>query len=80
MVTKLKKSVALILAMIMSLTLAACGNDSGSTSSASTEPEARSEIQTGATVRSSDALSIRGGNVDGAENEVREWVRGLGRD
>ena len=231
MVTKLKKSVALMLAMIMSLTLAACGNDSGSTGSVSTEPEAKSEIQTdpaqpdaevdsnsstdtasagngnilvvyfswsghldsmahwvadetggdlyrvtaadpypenyddtadrakqekddgirpeivvditqeqmagydtvffgfpvwwydlpmsmwtflesydlsgktiipffshegssngasalptietlatGATVRSSDALSIRGGNVDGAENEVREWVRGLGLD
>ena len=31
MVTKLKKSVALILAMIMTLTLAACGNDHGST-------------------------------------------------
>ncbi len=46
MVTKLKKSVALMLAMIMSLTLAACGNDSGSTGSASTEPEAKSEIQT----------------------------------
>ena len=46
MVTKLKKSVALILAMIMTLTLAACGNDSGSTGSASTEPEAKSEIQT----------------------------------
>ena len=47
MVTKLKKSVALMLAMIMSLTLAACGNDSGSIGSASTEPEAKSDIQTG---------------------------------
>ena len=37
-------------------------------------------LATGATVRSSDALSIRGGNVDGAENEVREWVRSLNLD
>lgn len=34
-------------------------------------------LATGATVRSSDALSIRGGSVDGAENEVRDWVKGL---
>ena len=31
----------------------------------------------GATIRSDDELSIRGGNVSGAENEVREWVKGL---
>ena len=37
-------------------------------------------LATGATVRSGDALSISGRNVDGAENEVREWVRGLGLD
>ena len=37
-------------------------------------------LATGATVKSDDALSIRGGDVDGAENEVREWVRGLNLD
>ena len=35
------------------------------------------KLAAGATVRSDDALSIRGGNVDGAESEVREWVRNL---
>ena len=34
-------------------------------------------LATGATVRSDDALSIRGGNVDGSENDVRMWVQGL---
>ena len=34
-------------------------------------------LGTGATVRSDDALSIRGGNVDGSENDVRMWVQGL---
>lgn len=36
------------------------------------------ELATGATVRSNDALSIRGGKVDGSEDDVREWVRNLG--
>lgn len=35
-------------------------------------------LAAGATVRSSDALSIRGGNVDGSENDVRAWVQKLG--
>lgn len=34
-------------------------------------------LATGATVRSDDALSIRGGNLDGSENDVRMWVQGL---
>ncbi len=36
-------------------------------------------LATGATVMSSDALSIRGGSVDESENEVREWVRNLNK-
>lgn len=32
----------------------------------------------GATVRTSDALSIRGGSVDSSEEDVRDWVKGLG--
>ncbi|MBE7005915.1 MAG: flavodoxin [Ruminococcaceae bacterium] len=36
------------------------------------------KLATGATVRSDDALSIRGGKVDGSENDVRAWVQGLG--
>ena len=51
----------------------------GSSNGASALPTIET-LATGATVRSSDALSIRGGNVDGAENDVREWVRGLGLD
>lgn len=35
------------------------------------------KLAEGATVRSDDALSIRGGKVDGSENDVREWVKGL---
>lgn len=35
------------------------------------------KLAEGATVRSDDALSIRGGKVDDSENDVREWVRGL---
>jgi len=31
-----------------------------------------------ATVRSDDALSIRGGSVADSEEDVREWVQGLG--
>ena len=51
----------------------------GSSNGASALPTIET-LATGATVRSSDALSIRGGNVDGAEDEVREWVRGLDLD
>ena len=51
----------------------------GSSNGASALPTIET-LATGATVRSDDALSIRGGDVDGAENEVREWVRGLGLD
>jgi flavodoxin len=35
-------------------------------------------LAAGAAVRSSDALSIRGGNVDGSEIDVRAWVQKLG--
>lgn len=48
----------------------------GSSNGASALPTIET-LATGATVRSDDSLSIRGGNVDGAENEVREWVQGL---
>ena len=89
MVTKLKKSVALMLAMIMSLTLAACGNDSGSTGSASTEPEAKSEIQTDSAQpdvkansnSSTDAASAGNGNIlvvyfswSGHLDSMAHWV------
>ena len=43
----------------------------GSSNGASALPTIET-LATGATVRSDDALSIRGGDVDGAENEVRE--------
>ena len=36
------------------------------------------KLAEGADVRKDDALSIRGGKVDGSENEVREWVQNLG--
>ena len=36
------------------------------------------KLAEGADVRKEDALSIRGGKVDGSENEVREWVKNLG--
>ena len=36
------------------------------------------KLAAGATVRSDDALSIRGGKVDGSESDVRAWVQGLG--
>ena len=36
------------------------------------------KLAEGADVRKDDALSIRGGKVDGSENEVREWVKNLG--
>lgn len=89
MVTKLKKSVALMLAMIMSLTLAACGNDSGSTGSASTKPEAKSEIQTDTAQpdaevdsnSSTDTASAGNGNVlvvyfswSGHLDSMAHWV------
>lgn len=89
MVTKLKKSVALMLAMIMSLTLAACGNDSGSTGSTSTEPEAKSEIQTGTAQpdaevdsnSSTDTASAGNGNIlvvyfswSGHLDSMAHWV------
>ena len=35
-------------------------------------------LAAGATVRTSDALSIRGGKVSGSESEVRTWVKDLG--
>jgi len=35
------------------------------------------KLAVGATVRSDDALSIRGGNVADSEEDVRAWVRGL---
>lgn len=35
------------------------------------------KLAKGATVRSDNALSIRGGDVAGSESDVREWVRGL---
>ena len=48
----------------------------GSSNGANALPTIES-LAKGATVRSDDALSVRGGNVDGAESEVREWVQGL---
>ena len=36
------------------------------------------KLAEGADVRKDDALSIRGGKVDGSENEVWEWVKNLG--
>lgn len=36
------------------------------------------KLAEGATVRSDDALSIRGGSVADSEEDVREWVQGLG--
>ena len=88
MVTKLKKSVALILAMIMTLTLAACGNDSGSTGSVSTEPATGSETQTDmaqsdveADSNSTDTISAGNGNVlvvyfswSGHLDSMAHWV------
>ena len=49
----------------------------GSSDGADALPTVES-LASGATVRSQDALSIRGDDVDGAENEVREWVQNLG--
>ncbi|MBR0090742.1 MAG: hypothetical protein IJP92_03490 [Lachnospiraceae bacterium] len=34
-------------------------------------------LATGATVRNEDAISVRGQDVSGAEEQVREWVRSL---
>jgi hypothetical protein len=36
------------------------------------------ELTTGATVRTENALSIRGGKVADSEQDVRDWVDGLG--
>ena len=36
------------------------------------------KLATGATVKSDNALSVRGGKVDGSESDVRAWVQGLG--
>ena len=36
------------------------------------------KLAAGATVRSGDALSIRGGSVASSEDAVRDWVKGLG--
>ena len=35
------------------------------------------KLAVGATVRSGDALSIRGGSVASSEDAVRDWVKGL---
>lgn len=35
------------------------------------------KLAAGATVRSDDALSVRGGKVDDSESDIRAWVRGL---
>ncbi|MBQ7715128.1 MAG: NAD(P)H-dependent oxidoreductase [Clostridia bacterium] len=48
----------------------------GSSNGASALPRIE-ELAKGATVRTSDALSIRGGNVASSEENVREWVKGL---
>lgn len=48
----------------------------GSSNGASALPTIE-KLAEGATVRSDDTLSIRGGKVDGSENDVREWVKGL---
>ena len=48
----------------------------GSSNGANALPTIES-LAKGATVRSDDALSVRGGDVDGAESEVREWVESL---
>lgn len=49
----------------------------GSSSGASA-PETIAKLAKGATVRNNEALSIRGGKVDGSENDVRDWVKNLG--
>lgn len=48
----------------------------GSSNGANALPTVK-KLAVGATVRSDDALSIRGGNVDSAEKDVRAWVQGL---
>ncbi len=48
----------------------------GSSNGASALPTVE-RLAVGATVRSDDALSIRGGNVASSESAVREWVKGL---
>ena len=36
------------------------------------------KLADGAEIRTDDALSIRGGSVDGSEQQVRTWVKDLG--
>ena len=50
----------------------------GSSNGAGALPRIES-LASGATVRSTDAISIRGGSVDGAEEEVREWARSFNK-
>lgn len=50
----------------------------GSSNGAGALPRIES-LASGATVRSNDAISIRGGSVDGAEEEVREWARSFNK-
>ena len=52
-------------------------NHEGSSNGANALPTVE-KLAVGATVKSDDALSIRGGKVDGAESDVRAWVQGLG--
>ena len=40
-------------------------------------PSTIESLATGATVRNEDAISVRGQDVSGAEEQVREWVRSL---
>ena len=49
----------------------------GSSNGASALPTI-TKLAASATVRSDDALSIRGGKVPDSENDVRNWVKGLG--
>jgi flavodoxin len=49
----------------------------GSSNGANALPTVTS-LASGADVRTDDALSIRGGDVAGSEDEVRTWVRNLG--
>lgn len=48
----------------------------GSSNGANAMPTVE-KLAVGANVRSDGALSIRGGNVDSGENDVRAWVQGL---
>lgn len=37
------------------------------------------ELADGATVLTENALSLRGSNVSGSEQEVKEWVKDIGK-